>query len=121
MQESYDLATHTILDNHSRISRICSTFIKHTDNGDIGFKFYIKFVQILESPSVNDLVGSHIGDYISNPNDILKKAIMLGKDTGILRLEIVFYRHSTREKITKSFIHTHINYLKELLPSEIKY
>ena len=121
MQHSYDLATHTILDNDFKISRNCLTFIKHTNNGDIRYKFYNKFVQSLESPSVKDLVGSHIGDYISNPNDKLKKAIMLAKDTGILRLEITFYRHATSEKLTKEFILDHMNYLKELLPSELIY
>ena len=121
MQLSYDLATHTILDNDFEISRNCLTFIKHTNNGDIRYKFYNKFVQILESPSVRDLVGSHLGDYIFNPNDKLKKAIMLAKDTGILRLEITFYRHATNEKLTKEFILDHMNYLKELLPSELIY
>ena len=121
MQHSYDLATHTILDNDFKISRNCLTFIKHTNNGDIRYKFYNKFVQSLESPSVRDLVGSHLGDYISNPNDKLKKAIMLAKDTGILRLEITFYRHATNEKLTKEFILDHMNYLKELLPSELIY
>ena len=101
MQHSYDLATHTILDNDFKISRNCLTFIKHTNNGDIRYKFYNKFVQSLESPSVRVLVGSHLGDYIYNPNDKLKKAIMLAKDTGILRLEITFYRHSTIEQSTK--------------------
>ena len=73
MQQSYDLATHTILDNDFKISRNCLTFIKDTNNGDIRYNFYKKFVQSLESPSVKDIVGSHIGDYISNPNDKLKK------------------------------------------------
>ena len=121
MQHSYDLATHTILDNDFKISRNCLSFIKHTNNGDIRYKFYNKFVQSLESASVRDLVGSHLGHYISNPNDKLKKAIMLAKDTGILRLEITFYRHATNEKLTKEFILNHMNYLKELLPSEIIY
>ena len=121
MQHSYDLATHTILDNDFKISKNCLTFIKHTNNGDIRYKFYNKFVQNLESPSVRDLVGSHLGHYISNPNDNLKKANILAKDTGILRLEITFYRHSTKEKLTKEFILTHMNYLKELLPSELIY
>ena len=97
MQQSYDLATHTILDNDFKISKNCLTFIKHTNNGDIRYKFYNKFVQSLESSSVRDLVGSHLGHYISNPNDKLKKANMLAKDTGILRLEITFYRHATEK------------------------
>ena len=121
MQGSNNLATHTILDNDLKLSRNCLTFIKHTNNGDIRYKFYNEFVQSLESPSVKDLVGSHIGDYISNPNTNLKNAIMLAKDTGILRLEITFYRHNTREILTKDFILTHMNYLKELLPSELIY
>ena len=121
MQHSYDLATHTILDNDFKVCRNCFTFIKHTNNGDIRYKFYNKFVQSLESPSVRDLVVSHLGHYISNPNDKLKKAKMLAKDTGILRLEITFYRHATNEKLTKEFILTHMNYLKELLPCELIY
>ena len=121
MQESYDLATHTILDNDFKISRNCLIFFKHTNNGDIRYKFYNKFVQILESPSVRDLVGNHLGDYISLPNDKLKEAITLAQDTGIIRLEITFYRHSNDDKLTKNFIHTHMNYLKELLPSELIY
>ena len=121
MQQSYDLATHTILDNDFKISRNCLTFIKHTNNGVVRYKFYNKFVQSLESPSVRALVGSHLGHYISNPNDNLKKANMLAKDTGILRLEITFYRHSTNEKLTKEFILTQMDYSKELLPSELFY
>ena len=121
MQHSYDLATHTILDNDFKISKNCLTFMKHTNNGDIRYKFYNKFVQSLESPSVRDLVGSHLGHYISNPNDKLKKTNMLAKDTGILRLEITFYRHASNEKLTKEFILTHMNYLKELIPSELNY
>ena len=48
MQQSYDLATHAILDNDFKICRNCLTFIKHTNNGDIRYKFYNKFVQSLE-------------------------------------------------------------------------
>ena len=121
LQGSNNLATHTIMDNDFKISRNCLTFIKHTNNGDIRYKFYNKFVQSLESPSVRDLIGSHIGDYISNPNNNLKKAIMLAKDTGLLRLEITYYRHSTNQPLTKDFIYTHMNYLRELLPNELIY
>ena len=70
---------------------------------------------------MGDLVGSHTGDYISNPNDRIKNPIMLAKDSGILGLEITFYIHSTRENLTRDFIHTHMNYLKELLPNELMY
>ena len=121
MQQSFDLATHTILDNDFKISRNCIIFIKHTNNSDIRYRFYNNIVQSLESPSVKDLVGSHVGDYISNPIDKLKKTIMLAKDTGILRLKKTFYRHSSKEKLTKEFILTHMNYLKDLLLIELIY
>ena len=121
MQGSYNLGTHTILDNDYKISRNCLTFIKHTNNGDVRYKFYNKFVQSLESPSVKDLVGSHIGDYISNPNENLQNAIIKAKDTGLLRLEITFYRHTNNQPLTKDFIYTQMNYLRELLPNELIY
>ena len=35
MQRSFDLATHTRLDNDFKSSRNCLTFIKHTNNGDL--------------------------------------------------------------------------------------
>ena len=120
-QRSFDLATHTRLDIDFKISRNCLAFVEHTNNGDIRYKFYNKVVQSLESPSVRDIVGSHIGDYISNPNAKLKKAIIQAIDSGIIRLQITFYRPSTREKLTKDFIHTHMNYLKEMLPNELIY
>ena len=44
---------------------------------------------------------------------------MLAKDSGILGLEITFYRNGTNEKLTKEFILTHMNYLRELVPSEL--
>ena len=68
MQGFYDLATHTVLDNDIKISWKCLSFIKYTNKGDIWCKFYNKFFQSLKSPSVRDLVRSHIGDFNSNLN-----------------------------------------------------
>ena len=121
LQGTSEIAEHTILDNDFKISKNCLTFIKHTHNGDVRFKFYNKFVQSLESPSVRELVGSHLGDYISNPNENLKNAILKAKDTGILRLEITFYTHETLTPISKDFILSEMNYLKQLLPPELIY
>ena len=95
MQGFYDLATHTTLDNDFKNSRSCLNFIQHTNNGDIRYEFYRKFVQNLENRSFKDLVGSDIGGYISKPKDKLEKAFMPATDTRTLRLEITFFRHST--------------------------
>ena len=46
---------------------------------------------------------------------------MLAKDSGLLGLQITFYRHSTKEKLTEDFIHTHMNCLKELFTNELIY
>ena len=46
---------------------------------------------------------------------------MLAKYIGLKKLERTFYRHSTKEKLTKIFFHTLMNYLKELLPNELIY
>ena len=46
MQGFYDIATHTILDNDYKKSRNCLTFMKRTNNGDIRFKFYNKFIEL---------------------------------------------------------------------------
>ena len=44
MQGSYDLATHTILENDYKKSKNCRTFMKHSNDGDIRFKFYKRVV-----------------------------------------------------------------------------
>ena len=93
--------------------------MKHSNNGDIRFNHYNKFVQSFESPSDRDLVGSHIGVYISNPNNSIENAIILAKDTDQIKLEVTFYRHSTNEPITKDYILKYMNYLEELLPNEL--
>ena len=121
LQGSSESAEHTILDNDFKISKNCLTFIKHTNNGDVRFKFYNKFIQSLESPSVRGQVGSHLGDYISNPNLDLKQAIKKAKDTGILRLEITFYRHATDKHLSESFVLDNMRYLQELLPNNLVY
>ena len=60
--------------------------MKHSNNGDMRFKFYNNFVQSLESPFVRDLVGNHIGDYISNPNNNLKKNYYARKRHWLIKI-----------------------------------
>ena len=61
MEGSYDLATHTILDNTYNISKNSLKFMKHSNNGNKRFDFYNIFKLNLES-IVKDFVGSHFGD-----------------------------------------------------------
>ena len=109
MHESYDLATHTILAYGFKFSRNFFCFIRYTYNGDIRYKFYNKLVQSLESPYVKDLIGSHMGEFVSNSNDNLKREFLLANYSGIVRLELTFHRHSLKEEVTKDFILTHMS------------
>ena len=68
-----------IKDKGFKISRNCSFFIKHTNNGDITYKLYNKIVQSLERPSVKKLVDSDISDYTCNTSDELKNSIYASK------------------------------------------
>ena len=121
MQGSYDLASHTMLNIDYKKSRNCLAVMKHTDYGDIRYKFYNNFITSLESASVRDLVGSHFGDFISNPKNNLKNAILRAQETSVLGLEINFYRHTTNEPLTKDLNLKDMNYLKELIPNQLIY
>ena len=56
--------------------------MKHTNNGDIRFTIFDTFIQSLESPSVRDLFGSHIGENISIPISKIKKSDYTGQIYG---------------------------------------
>ena len=106
----------TIISNNNTVGRNCLTFIKTIpNNGTIRYKFYNKFVQSMESPSVRSKIGSHINDWCNNPELILNRAINNSLDTGILRLEITFYRYDTNNILTEDFITKQMDWLQNLL------
>jgi hypothetical protein len=109
----------TIMANNKYVGRNCLSFLKSSNNGTIRYKFYNKFVQSMESPGVRNCVGNHYADWCDNPEKELKKAIEASLETGILRLEITFYRLGTRALLTKSFVEEHLNYLANLIPPEL--
>jgi hypothetical protein len=111
----------TILDNDKLVSRNCLTFIRETDNGTVRYKFYNKFVQSMESPSVRRNIGSHIADWCNNPEKELKEAISKSLDTGLLRLEITFYRLGTDKLLINDFIQEQMDFLKNAIPPHLLY
>lgn len=112
-------ADHTILDNSDKVGNNCLTFITSDDISTVRYKFYNKFVQSMESPSVRGGVGSHIADWVHNPEQILRNSIAKSLDTGILRLEITFYLNN--QTLTKSYLMEHMDYLQNLLPPSLIY
>ena len=111
----------TILDNNQHVSRNCLTFITKTDVGTTRYKIYNKFVQSMESPSVRGKIGHHIKDWVNNPETVLQEAISSCLDTGLLRLEITFYRTPEQQTITDKEINGEMETLRSVLVPEQLY
>ena len=58
-------------------------------------------------------------EYIFNPNPNVEEAVNYAEETGISRLEITFCLHNTEEILTKHFITNEINYLENLILSNL--
>ncbi|KAK8886408.1 hypothetical protein M9Y10_041871 [Tritrichomonas musculus] len=111
--------TCTILSNDCFVGKNCLTFITKSNYGTVRYKFYNKFVQSIESPSVRGKVGNHYSDWIDNPEQILRESISKCVETGLLRLEITFYIQNCA--VTQDYINKHLDYLTNLLPPNLLY
>ena len=107
----------TIIDNNNSVGANCLTFITNSYFGAVRYKFYNKFVQSMESPSVRGRVGNHYSHWTNNPEQILKESINKSLDTGLLRLEITYYIEN--QAITEEYINEHFDYLVSLLPPRL--
>ena len=111
-----------IINNSQLVSNNCLTFISSSTTGTIRYKFYNKFVQSMESPSVRNKIGSHINDWINNPEPILRKAIENSLETGILRLEFTMYLYkNTTGSISRDVVYKNKEYLESLIPQNLIY
>ncbi|KAK8836650.1 hypothetical protein M9Y10_037586 [Tritrichomonas musculus] len=112
-----------IISNSRYVSNNCLTFLRNTEIGLIRYKFYNKFVQSMESPSVRNKIGSHINDWINNPEPILRDSIEKSLETGLLRLEFTCYVYSEEvvNKLTKEDVIEEMEYLHNLMSPELIY
>ena len=111
-----------IINNSQLVSNNCLTFISSSTTGTIRYKFYNKFVQSMESPSVRNKIGSHINDWINNPEPILRKAIENSLETGILRLEFTMYLYkNTTGTLDRDVVYANMEYLENLMPPNLIY
>ena len=62
MEGSNNYGDYRIMDNDKLVGKNCLTIIHNTEHGRVRYKFYNKFVQSIESPSVRGKIGSHIAD-----------------------------------------------------------
>jgi hypothetical protein len=110
-----------VVDNNHYVDRNCLTFIEITTNGVIRYKFYNKFVQCMESPRVRSSVGNHFMDWCNNSEKELKESIKESLETGLLRLEIIFYQLNTTELLTRHFVQKCMNFLIQCFPQKLLY
>ena len=116
--EEHEEIKGTILDNNQHVSKNCLTFITTTETGKTRYKIYNKFVQCMESPSVRGKIGHHIKDWINNPEKVLQEAIPKSLETGLLRLEITFYRNEELQTLTEKEIKREMATLRDVLVPE---
>ena len=66
-----------IINNSHLVSNNCLTFIRSSPIGTIRYKFYNKFIQSMESPSVRSKIGSHVHEWVNNPEPILRTPLSI--------------------------------------------
>lgn len=123
-----DFAPYHILSNDDKVSKNCLTIMYEdqicnksgaSSSLRIRYKFYNKFVQTMESPSVRSVVGNHFANWIRCPELVLRDSIHKSTATGLLRLETTFYVDNA--VITQQYIEGRLQYLAELLPPHLIY
>ena len=101
-----------IVDNTKTVGGHCLTFL-NKDNGVLKRqKFYNKFVHSIESGSVRSNIGGHIAEWVNNPEHQLQKTIKNSLESGLLRLEITYYKNQLP---TLAEVDQDLNKLKETL------
>lgn len=109
--------SYLILNNDKDVSRNCLTFTTHDRGNKIRYKYYNKFVQSMESPSVRSSVGAHINNWVNNPELYLKQAIDKAINTGLLRMEVTFYINPN-STLNREQIYKEMEFLNNLIPPE---
>lgn len=105
-----------VIDNNEFVCANYLSFITNSIYGDVWYKFHIKFVQSMRSLSFNWRVNNHYSHKTNNPKQILKKSIIKSLDTGLLRLELIYYIKNPA--MTKEYINERLTYLGFLLLQE---
>jgi hypothetical protein len=75
----------------------------------------------MESPRVRSIVGNNFIDWCNNPEKELKEAIKESLETGLLRLEITFYRLNTTKLLTRLFVEERMGFLIQCIPQKLLY
>lgn len=114
---SSDGSKPMILDNDSDVGTNCLSLITRLEGRKVRHKLYNMFVQSMESPSVKGVVGSHIKDWVQNPEPILEEAINKPLDTGPLRLEITLYLYEDANLPEEGYYTDNMSWLKGLFNS----
>jgi hypothetical protein len=84
-----------LVSNEQNVGKNCYTFLLCRNGHQMRMKIYNKFVQTIESPSVNGKWGTHLHDWVNNKGNQLYNAIInpQTQERGLSRIEITFYRN----------------------------
>ena len=105
-----------IIDNDEHVGRNCLTFLRKEEHLT-RWKIYNKFAQSIESASVRSNIGTHIADWINNPEERLADTIKQSIPAGLTRLEITYTGYIP--ELTE--IQENLELLKAYIPPEIAY
>ena len=81
----------TVVDNDGEVGKNCLTWMENVDEMKTRQKIYNKMVQMLETKSVRNNVGSHWKDWVCQKGTRLADARDKAKDRGLTRAEVTFY------------------------------
>jgi len=81
----------TVVDNDGVVGKNCLTWMENIDGIKTRQKIYNKMVQMLETKSVRNNVGSHWKDWVCQKGTRLADARDKAKDRGLTRAEVTFY------------------------------
>ena len=81
----------TVVDNDGEVGKNCLTWMENIDGIKTRQKIYNKMVQMLETKSVRNNVGSHWKDWVCQKGTRLAEARDKAKDRGLTRAEVTFY------------------------------
>ena len=109
----------TIVNNDTLVGKNCLTWMEEVDGYTTRQKIYNKMVQMLESKSVRNNVGSHWKDWASQSGTRLANARDQAKNRGLTRAEVTFYIENDIPDETN--INTALEHIVKYIPLEIVY
>merc|ERR1711936_1032416 len=109
----------TVVDNDGEVGKNCLTWMENIDGIKTRQKIYNKMVQMLETKSVRNNVGSHWKDWVCQKGTRLADARDKAKDRGLTRAEVTFFIQD--EIPNDGFIEAILERIVKYIPKDLVY